>query len=235
MKLLRFFKDQWNAYQWVVDNNLMGHRELLTAATSFIEDRYRDSPVAMADFGCGNSLLIPEMTRSVQLDGYCGIDLAENALSMAKQLLECNGIKHQLLCQDLFSGMPENSSSPGLIYSAFAVHHGDQQKKRQFFSKLFQQTPDHCAFVLADIMIHPHQGFDDYTQMLEQYFAKQGVRPDWLSHIMTHIRQYDYPETEETWLDIVRSSGWKVLQKQSLGPHDEYPAIFMLLEHGKVA
>ena len=200
----------------------------------FVKDRYEDSSVAMADFGCGNSLLIPEITRSVQLDCYCGIDLAENALSMAEQLLECNGIKHQLFCQDLFSGMPENALSPDLIYSAFAVHHGDQQKKRQFFSKLFQQAPDHCAFVLADIMIHPHQGFDDYTQMLEQYFTRQGIRPDWLPHVTAHIRQYDYPETAEAWLDIVRSSGWKVLHTQTLEPHDEFPAIFMLLERGKV-
>ena len=224
------FKDQWNTYQWVVDNNLMGHHELLTAAKSFIQDRYKNSSVTMADFGCGNSLLIPEMTRSVQLEYYFGIDLADNTLAMSKELLERSNIRSRQFCQDLFLGLPEISLIPNLIYCAFAIHHGNEQKKRQFFSKLHQQATDHCAFILADIMIHPDQGFDDYTQGLEQYFVKHGVRSDWLPHIMAHIRQYDYPETAENWLDIVRSSGWKVLHSHTLGSHEEFPATLMLLE-----
>ncbi|MCW7553520.1 class I SAM-dependent methyltransferase [Endozoicomonas gorgoniicola] len=224
------FKDQWNAYQWAVDNNLMGHHELLAAAQLFIQDRYKNSSVTMVDFGCGNSLLIPEMTRSVQLEYYFGIDLADNALAMASELLERSHIRSQQFCRDLFLGIPEIPSTPNLIYSAFAVHHGNEQKKRQFFSKLYQQAPDQCAFILTDIMIPPDLKFDEYTQGLEQYFIKQGIRSDWLSPIMAHIRQYDYPETAETWLDITRSSGWKVLHNQTLGPHKVYPATFMLLE-----
>ncbi|AMO57105.1 hypothetical protein GZ77_00660 [Endozoicomonas montiporae] len=224
------FKDRWSAYQWLVENNLMGLREILVAARSFIQDRYKDSSVTLTDFGCGNSLLIPELTHSVQLDYYFGIDLAENALSMAQRLLESNRIKYRQFCQDLFLGMPQVSCSSDLIYSAFAVHHGDEQQKRQFFSNLYQQVSGECSFVLADIMIHEGQSFNDYTNIMEQYFVGQGVRSDWLPHIMTHIRQYDYPETEDSWLDIVRSSGWNVVCKQSVGPVEAFPAIFMILD-----
>lgn len=224
------FMNQWQAYQWAIEQNVMGHEQLVEIAAELINQQFQNRPVIMADLGCGDSRFIPDLTRTIHLDRYYGIDLADNALNLSAQWLLNNNITFQQFSHDLFSGLPETQVPPNFIYSSFAIHHGDTSQKRQLMQALYQQAGRGTLFLLIDILLHPEQTRTEYCEMLEQHFEEQHCRSDWLASIMQHVYEFDYPETIGSWQDIATSSGWQVLYQQALNKFDKYPVLIMLLQ-----
>ena len=229
-QITSIFIDQWQAYQWAVEQNVMGHEQLIEIASGLINKQFQHRPMIMADLGCGDSRFIPALTQAINLEHYYGIDLAENALNLSSQWLESNDITSRQFSHDLFTGLPETPFPPNFIYSAFAIHHGDTSQKRQLMQALQQQTDKGTLFLLIDILLHPEQTRIEYCEMLEQHFEEQHCRSDWLVTIMQHVYEFDYPETIGSWQNIATSSGWQVLHQQSLNKFDKYPVLVMLLQ-----
>ena len=192
------FNDQWESYQWLIDCNIMGHKELLGVGREWVIDCLNDKPVSMTDLGCGNSMLVPDLVDGISLDSYCGVDLAGNALALSRALLNKNNINAHHFQQSFFDDLPDKALLSNLVYSAFAVHHGSGDMKRQLLESLCSQTPSETLFLLIDVACYPGQSRQDYCQMLEHHFQDHQCRQDWLVYFMDHITHFDYPETEET-------------------------------------
>ncbi len=67
---VNLFERQWQSYRLVLSNNLMGHRELIREASKKLKQVFIDRPVAMADLGCGDCCLIPELTSTLNTRSF---------------------------------------------------------------------------------------------------------------------------------------------------------------------
>ena len=225
------FQDQWDAYQWLIDHNAMGHSELITTGKTLLDEFLCDNPVQMTDLGCGNSLLIPDLTCDIDLEAYCGVDLAGNALARSKAILSPLGLRLQHIQHNLFNGLPAKAMQANLIYSAFAVHHGKREEKQHLLNALHRQSVPGCFFLLIDVFCYPDQTRAEFSHMLREHFIDLNCRQDWLEHIMDHINHYDYAETESDWLCIVENSPWSVRYKRSFYVSERYPVMLLFLQH----
>ena len=78
-----FFNEQWWLYQKVLRNNYMGHKEIYSILHEFLL-RYDQKPLKILDLGCGDASFVSQALLNTTMNFYCGIDLSEPALEIAR-------------------------------------------------------------------------------------------------------------------------------------------------------
>lgn len=78
---VREFFEQWDLYQKVISNNYMQHEEIGLVLSEIIIDRKNSS---LLDVGCDGADIVVKFLKTSSVNRYCGIDLSEFALRVAK-------------------------------------------------------------------------------------------------------------------------------------------------------
>ena len=221
------FKNRWDAYQWSLENDVLGHRAILQKARWLIKSALGDQPVNMLDLGCGNATPVVELMSDLHLAHYSGIDLAENVLQEAEALMNHLVVPVRLFRRDLFEGVPE-SLSVNFIFSSFAVHHGQQEQKQQLFKTLYHQVAEGCYFCLIDIVRYPHQSRDACIDMMTEYLTRKIRQPALQAQIIEHVREHDFPENPEDLSTFAHNAGWQSVEELQLRADRQFPtAVFL--------
>src|SRR6476620_9553675 len=81
---MQAFRNQWQAYQKLVDNNHLSHREVRAILhRQLVETLGR--PFRFLDLACGDASMTVAALEQTPVIEYHGIDLSAAALDMAKQ------------------------------------------------------------------------------------------------------------------------------------------------------
>lgn len=115
------FKSRWDAYQWSLDNDVLGHKDVLQKARLLIETVVCDQPINILDLGCGNSAPVIELISHLHLVNYYGTDLAENALQEAKSLTDQLAIPVRFFRRNLFEGIPASLNINFIFSSSWSA------------------------------------------------------------------------------------------------------------------
>lgn len=216
------FKSAWDSYQWTLDNDVMGHSKILPKVRLLIESVTQGQRIKMLDLGCGNAAPAVELITNMKMAHYYGVDLAGNVLLEAEALMNHLSIPARLFERDLFEGIPE-SLSVNLIYSAFAIHHGQQEQKGKLFETLYHQADKGCYFCLVDIVRYPSQSRESCIDMMSEYLARRIPQPVWQKQVLDHVRDYDYPEKPDNLRAFAREAGWQCIEDLQLEIDAQYP------------
>ncbi|WP_252179735.1 class I SAM-dependent methyltransferase [Endozoicomonas sp. 4G] len=224
------FNEQWQCYRWLVDNNVMGHQQLMRLATDKLMQHYGDQKVNLLDLGCGDASLVPEMTRRLSLTSYTAVDLAESVLAIARQNMQQPGVVSQFFLSNIFEPLPAKGSY-NLIFSSFAIHHGSLSEKQALFSELRNKAEPDGLFVMIDAIRLNHQSRDDYIEKVGQYFRSiSALQGDWKNFVLDHVSQYDFPESIAQLVAIGEQARWRLLDHQILAELPDYPAAIMVFQ-----
>ncbi len=224
------FNEQWQCYRWLVDNNIMGHQQLMRLATRKLRQHFGHQAVHLLDLGCGDASLAAEMTRELSLTSYTAVDLAESVLAMAKQNMRQPGVDAEFFLSDIFAPLPVNGSY-NLIFSSFAIHHGSLTEKQALFSELRNKAEPDTLFVLIDAIRLDHQSRDQYIEKVGQYFRSiPALQSDWQNIVLDHVSQCDFPESIAQLCEIGEQAQWRLLEHQIVKELPDYPAAFMVFQ-----
>ena len=223
------FKSGWDAYQWALDNDVMGHRDILQKARLLIESVVGDQSIHMLDLGCGNAAPAIEIMSNLQLESYCGIDQAENVLREARKSINHLALPNRMFQRNLFDGIPE-SLTVNLIFSSFSVHHGQRDEKQALFKTLFHQADKGCYFCLIDIVCYPFQSRDAYIDMITEYLSRRVQQPQLLEQYIPHIKGYDFPETSDDLMAFAQSAGWQTIEELHMNADLQFPTAAFLFQ-----
>jgi ubiquinone/menaquinone biosynthesis C-methylase UbiE len=208
-----FFNEQWCLYQKVLSNNYMGHREIYDILHEFLLSYYK-KPFKMLDLGCGDASFAAQALLNTTMNFYCGIDLSEPALEIARDnmaklksaKLFIQGDFLELIFQ--LGQNPENSFDA--IFSSFALHHLSLEQKDYLMGQLPRLLKTDGVFLLIDVVRSSEETREDY---IRRYL--ENVRQDWslltpqeFLRVEEHISSSDFPETQEILYSLAKKHGF---------------------------
>ena len=204
-----FFNEQWQLYQKVLSENYMGHREIYDILHDFLVEYY-DKPFNMLDLGCGDASFSSQVLLDTKINSYCGIDLSEPALEIARDnmaKLPGEKIFIQGNLFDLVLQLGQNRQNNfDAILASFSLHHLNLEQKECLIARLPQLLKANGVFLLIDIVRLPGEDREvyirRYLENVRQYWSL--LTPQEFFKVEEHISSSDFPETQETFYSLAQ-------------------------------
>lgn len=213
----RWFK-QWHVYRAIVDANWMAHREIFSAARTWVLTRH-PGPLTLLDLGCGDAAFINRTFDETGLWAYTGIDASQAALAKAQDELAGARFQVQLLEADMLAYLREDSGSAAknfdVILTSYAVHHLPAGEKQEFFRLAHGKLAPRGSLLYADIF---RRGSESREKYLEAYVGMMqrewlALTPAGLASTVEHVTQRDFPEDSTALAAMARQAGFLVPQE----------------------
>jgi cyclopropane fatty-acyl-phospholipid synthase-like methyltransferase len=219
------FRNAWEIYRSVLDQNYMFHRELGVAVNGALIAHFGSKSISMLDLGCGDASQIKKMFAGSDLNNYHGCDLANEPLKMAEKELQDFAKNSKLECADMLECLSKTKDRYDLVFSSFAVHHLSSKSKLDLFKKSHNLLNPDGVLLLIDVTKMPNQ--DDHAYHNDYlFFARENwaeLNPNDLDAIEEHVRAYDQPESVETYQKMAVNAGFS--SAKILAQHTWHTAI----------
>lgn len=191
------FRASWSAYDTIIRENYMFHREIHARLREVIAGRAALGGYSLLDLGCGNASGLAETLRDFPPTSYLGVDLSPAALEGAARSLAglpVVELREQEMLKCLADLVP---GSADVVYSGFAMHHLPQRDKRRMFEAIAEVRSPGGMLLLVDVVREPGES---RAQYLESYLRM--VATEWpalsaaqLREVCQHVAEHDFPES----------------------------------------
>ncbi|MBV9387848.1 MAG: class I SAM-dependent methyltransferase [Chroococcidiopsidaceae cyanobacterium CP_BM_ER_R8_30] len=204
-----FFNEQWRLYQKVLNQNYMGHQEIYDVLHKFLGSYY-NKPFKMLDLGCGDASFAAQALLDTTVNFYCGIDLSEPALEIARSNTAKLSGEKMFIHGNLFELVLQLSQNQeeqfDTILASFALHHLSLEQKDCLISQLPHLLKTDGVFLLIDIVLPIEEDRETYIRRylenVRQYWSL--LTPQEFFRVEEHISSSDFPETQETLYSLAR-------------------------------
>ena len=208
-----FFVDTWSVYKKIVGNNYMFHREIYGDVQKLLPST-ETTPFSLLDLGCGDASQMAPILRGRPLKRYCGVDLSDVALQLARQNLDGITATVDLVCDDMLGYLEETEGLSDVIFSSFALHHLTTPDKQRFLNASHRRLSPGGRLILIDVMRDETQPLADY---LDHYCGTMerewtGLSAEELRFATTHVRDCDLPDTLDQLETLSRKAGFNACQ-----------------------
>lgn len=199
-----FFNEQWQLYQKVLNENYMGHTEIYGTLHDFLVNYYNNKAFNILDLGCGDASFSSQVLLDTKIYSYCGIDLSEPALRIARGNMEKVPGEKTFIQENLFDlvlQLGQNlKDNFDVILASFSLHHLSLEQKECLISQLPNLLKANGVFLLIDIVRLPGENREAYIRRylenVRQYWSL--LTPQEFFKVEEHISSSDFPETQET-------------------------------------
>ncbi len=206
-----FFNEQWQLYQKILSNNYMGHQEIYDILHNFLVSYY-DKPFKMLDLGCGDASFSSQSLLNTNINSYCGIDLSEAALEIARKNISKLPGKKRFIQGNLFDFVLQldqnwkDNFDFDAVLASFVLHHLNLEQKESIIARLHHLLKANGVFILIDIVRLPEEDREAYIRRylenVRQYWCL--LTPQELSRVEEHMSSSDFPETQEALYSLAR-------------------------------
>jgi ubiquinone/menaquinone biosynthesis C-methylase UbiE len=212
------FKAHWTLYQKIVRENYMLHRDF----RKLIRDHLFNERVGLKvlDLGCGDASQILPLLRELPVIRYTGYDLSEPALALARESLALLDAEVMLQAGAMESLILTESLTYDLVYSSYAIHHLQDEQKRQLLQGIANRLLDGGKFIWIDVFRREGQSREDY---LDAYLGMIGstwttLTPLERDLIFDHIRNFDFPPENTLAIRWMQEAGFSIQISDSTDP-----------------
>jgi ubiquinone/menaquinone biosynthesis C-methylase UbiE len=212
------FTQNWNTYQKVVRSNYMLHEEFSALTFNYLELQSRESPLIMLDLGCGDGGILSKGLGKLKVDSYTGYDLSGIALSLCKEQLEPLGFPVHLREGKMEDLLQKEQNKFNLIYSSFAIHHLQDNEKKELIRSIYEHLVPGGRFLFIDVYRKPGATLEEYYNSYLSNVNKnwKSLETEEKNRIEDHIRNYDFPAYREQLEAWCIDSGFVVEDKPDL-------------------
>lgn len=211
---VEIFKKNWTTYQKLIAHNYMFHRQRNEQTDEIIQGLSKNNKLKILDLGCGDAYWVKSLSSWENIKSYTGIDLSPSALEYAQHNLDLAGLESTLHLGRMEEKLLQEKGSYQLVYSAYAVHHLQDEIKQKLFENVFNHLDKNGVFILIDVFRKPGQSREDYLKDYISNIEKRwtALTPVDLSLISSHILQFDFPAQIDLVQSWVNSIGFKMDQ-----------------------
>lgn len=215
------FKRNWRIYTQITLNNYMFHNDFaLHTSSVFSEMSKSNPPIDVLDCGCGDAFQLSRQLLGLSVSSFTGYDMSEQALDLAQKNFRNHDhpvILKNGAMQDLIL---EESKSFDVIYSSFAIHHLQDEGKKNFLNSCYNRLKTGGKIILIDILRTKEQTVSEY---LERYIDVINNTWDAISNpdkelIFDHMRNYDFPTVIDDFSDWVTETGFTITKRFDANP-----------------
>jgi ubiquinone/menaquinone biosynthesis C-methylase UbiE len=211
------FFDGQNIYGTVITENYMKHREII----QWIGDRclrFGNRGIRILEAGCGDAYVVSQLTQSIKVESYVGIDLAENSLRRARILLEPHVRHIELIQGDFAEEIRPLKGAFDLILGGYVVHHLLTPEKKKVFEVFHKLLKDDGVFIIYDVTKKEEESRDSYNNRTLDYYNTHwtALTAELLDGVRRHVTTYDFPESQPSWIRLAQESGFKLSASEYL-------------------
>jgi ubiquinone/menaquinone biosynthesis C-methylase UbiE len=224
---VEIFKQNWTTYQKLIANNYMFHQQRNSQADLIIQGLGNEHKIRVLDLGCGDAYWVQSLPSRDCIKSYTGIDLSPAALEYAIYNLEDLGFETNLHTGRMEELILQEKGGFQLVYSAYAIHHLQDEIKQGLFEDIFYRLEEGGVFILIDVFRKPGQSREDY---LKDYITNvelcwTALEPHDLSLISSHILQFDFPAPMDKIQSWTETIGFNLEQAEII---DDYHKMLIL-------
>src|SRR3989344_4238293 len=210
-------KDAWDNKEFAQDwdeeaSKLNATRaEQLDILISILVDNYRPDYFVL-DIGSGSGQvedLILQRNPSIKI---VGIDSAKPMIEIAKQRLAKYGDSFQIIEKDIMTiELPDlPSGSYNYVFSCQVTHELNKEQKEELFKKIYSLLQPGGSFLIMDRIKVDYELFrEGYSSILNRLGRLTNRVKNYDKFYQSFEGKDDFPETEEEYLKILRSVGFK--------------------------
>ncbi|MEQ9266682.1 MAG: class I SAM-dependent methyltransferase [Balneolaceae bacterium] len=177
-------------------------------------------PIDVLDCGCGDAFQLSRQLQGLSVSSFTGYDMSEQALELARKNFRDHAqpvILKNGAMQDLIL---EENKSFDVIYSSFAIHHLQDEGKKNFLKSCFNRLKAGGKIILIDILRSKEETISEY---LEKYIDIINTTWDAISAsdkelIFDHMRNYDFPAVIDDFSDWVTETGFTISKRFDANP-----------------
>lgn len=168
-----------------------------------------DKPISVLDLGAGTGLLSKYWFDTKPNAQYYLMDIATNMLEVAQKRFN-NLDNFHFLDMDYTNVLPENDFD--VIISALSIHHLEDTKKEELFSRIYEKIPVGGIFVNYDQFCASSSEIDD---VYNKFWENQLFESELSSHdieLWQERRKLDRECSVDAEIDMLRNSGFKSVE-----------------------
>lgn len=212
------FTAHWNLYQKVVQENYMLHRDFRSLIRHHLFNEKDELKVL--DLGCGDSSQILPLLLDLPIAQYTGYDLSEPALAIARNNLSVLDAEVVLQVGAMEALVSTTSSNYDLIYSSYAIHHLQDEQKRNILHRISSLLNPGGKFIWIDVFRKEGQTRAEYLEGYLGMIASTwtALTPTECELIVDHIRHFDFPPDNALAITWIQEAGFSIQISDSTDP-----------------
>ena len=202
--------DAWFYYDQVLDHNYMFHEDIFGHLETYLGARFGERPFSVLDLGCGSARHMAPVLDGKPVSSYLGYDLSEKAAELARINLKHLDGPVDIREGELLDGLIRSAGPFDLVFSSFALHHLDAERKRLFFEAARNRVSNQGLVLVIDVMRDDEESLevylDRYCAWLEEHWS--AVPPEGRAAISEHIRSCDFPASRSEFRSLAADAGF---------------------------
>ncbi|HEX4073708.1 MAG TPA: class I SAM-dependent methyltransferase [Planctomycetaceae bacterium] len=204
------FREQWQVYQKVVDNNYLAHREVRGVLHRQLVEAV-GRPFRFLDLACGDASMTVAALEGTPVRAYEGIDISAAALAMAKRTVASLSCPARLKENDFVAAMRERTEPADVVYVGLSLHHlPAPEAKRDFLRSVRTVMGEEGLLLIFEPTSLEHETRPAYLERYEPFLHTTWIAltPAEQNILWTHVRTSDYPESPSTWTELGHDAGF---------------------------
>lgn len=206
------FVNGWNVYRKMVDNDYLGHVGAYAALRRLLLNRR--VPFTFLDVACGDSYMSAKALSGTLISDYTGIDISEEALSKAGEIIAGVGCKTCLIWGDFRELVPTWKQPVDVVWIGLSLHHLRTEDKGPFMAQIRRILTPNGVFAIYEDSCFEGESRKDW---LHRWDAQQPLwttyAPEEWKYVCNHVHGSDFPESDNNWESLGRQAGFRTMDK----------------------
>jgi len=207
---MQAFRDQWQVYQKLVDNNYLAHREVRDILHCQLAETV-GRPFRFLDLACGDASMTVAALKETAVTEYHGIDLSAPALALAKKTVASLSCQVRLEQNDFVAAMRERTEPADVVWIGLSLHHlQTPEDKREFMHVVRSVIGDSGLFLIFEPASLEGETRPAYLERYEAFIrsAWTALTPAEKKILWDHVRTCDFPEQPSVWSQLGHDAGF---------------------------
>ena len=208
------FIKNWRIYRKIIENDNMSHREGYAKLREILIKEKQGS-FSFLDLACGDAYYSSKILRDTKAEKYIGIDVSEQALSLAKEEFIDSSIEARFIRAD-FTNFDKIIEAPvDVIWVGFSLHHLDTSDKLKFMCKAKKVLSKTGIFMIYEPIFLEGENrvtyFERFTQVFNNHWS--GLTKEEGEFLLKHVKESEKPETSQDWIELGKHAGFLEAQE----------------------
>jgi|HubBroStandDraft_6_1064221.scaffolds.fasta_scaffold79665_2 cyclopropane fatty-acyl-phospholipid synthase-like methyltransferase len=211
---MQAFRDQWQVYQKLVNNNYLSHREVRDILHRQLAETIT-RPFRFLDLACGDASMTVAALKETSVTEYHGIDLSAPALAMAKKTVASLSCRARLEQHDFVAAIRERTDPADVVYIGLSLHHlQTAEDKRRFMRAVRSAIGDNGLFLIFEPASLEGETRPAFLERYEAFINAvwTAFTPTEKDILWTHVRTCDFPEQPSIWTQLGHDAGFSEVQ-----------------------
>jgi len=208
------FIKNWAIYKKIIENDNMSHSDGYAKLREILMKDMKRA-FSFLDLACGDAYYSSRALRDTQFEKYIGIDVSEQALTLAKEEFAGSDIEARFVSADFINFDKIIELPVDVVWVGFSLHHLETADKLEFMKKVKKALSSDGLFIVYEPIFLEGENQGSYYERFKEtfYLHWTGLSKEETESLLEHVRESEKPETTKDWIKLGKEAGFNQAEK----------------------